>query len=622
MPPKLYRSLAQENEQLRLELKEARQALEELRSGLEDAAGAERPAAPQVFASEGASPSFRVLIEAMREDAAALGRGGARLDHDGRLLRSESAKVLEKRLLSPEGHRSSLVTRTSRREGESGIAGLVGRSRELTERERLEMALRRSEARFGLLARTASRLLAAEDPQSLVDELCREVMERLDCQAFFHSLIDQATDQLRLSAWAGVADEEARQIQSMDLSATICGCVARSRVRIIAEDISHSTDPRTRQIGAWGIRTYCCHPLIGQGRLLGTLAFGTRTRDRFTTDEIELMNTVADQVAISMERMESKRALTEANAQLLEADRRKNEFLAVLSHELRNPLAPIKSSIFILNRAEPGGDQARRAQAVIERQVDLLAHLVDDLLDVTRITRNKIQLQKQPLELNELVHRTMEDHRALFEKSEVCLELAPAPEPIFVSGDWSRLAQVLGNLLQNAAKFTVRGGITRVIVSRDLQAMRAVIRVADTGAGMAPAMLSRLFQPFMQADTTLDRGKGGLGLGLALVKGIVELHGGEIAAHSAGLGKGAEFVVRLPLAQATAAHGRGAPQAARPSRRRVLIIEDNVDAADSLRDVLEFGEHEVAVAHDGREGLTKARELRPEVVLCDIGLPG
>jgi len=238
---------------------------------------------------------------------------------------------------------------------------------------------------------------------------------------------------------------------------------------------------------------------------------------------------------------------------LREADRRKGEFLAVLSHELRNPLAPIRNSLFILDRAVPGGDQARRAQAVIDRQVGHLARLVDDLLDVTRIARNKIRLRCEPLDLTDLVRRTVEDHRSLFEENEAHVEAVLPAERIVVDADRTRLAQVVGSLLQNAAKFGRRGGRTQVFVFVDPATKRAVIRVADDGIGIPPELLPHVFRPFMQADATLDRSKGGLGLGLALVEGLVGLHGGEVSAHSEGIGKGAEFVVRLPLAGGLAA---------------------------------------------------------------------
>ncbi len=329
------------------------------------------------------------------------------------------------------------------------------------------------------------------------------------------------------------------------------------------------------------------------------------------------------------ERKRTEKALQESEARyreaaeaLAEVDRNKNHFLAVLSHELRNPLAPIANSLYILDHAAPGGAQAHRALAVIGRQVGQLARLVDDLLDVTRISRNKIPLQRQRLELNLLMRRAIDDHSFRFEKNGVRIEVALGPEPVFVNGDSNRLAQIVGNLLQNAAKFTGPGGHTRVSV--DSEAKQAVVRVADTGVGMGPEMLARLFQPFVQAETGLDRGKGGLGLGLALVKGLVDLHGGEITAHSLGLGQGAEFVVRLPLAlDESAADGPMRSDTPVPGgRRRVLIIEDNADAADSLREALELSEHEVEVAHDGPAGIAKARKRIPDVVFCDIGLPG
>jgi PAS domain S-box-containing protein len=320
------------------------------------------------------------------------------------------------------------------------------------------------------------------------------------------------------------------------------------------------------------------------------------------------------------ERIQVQEALRGANARLMESDRRKDEFLAILSHELRNPLAPITNSLYVLDHAQPGGEQARRAKQVIARQVTQLAGLVNDLLDVTRITRNKIQLQKERLELNELVSRAVEDNRSFFERGSVHLELAPAPWPVRVNADRTRLSQIIGNLLQNAAKFARPGGRSRISVSGE--AGQAAIRVVDDGVGMSAETIGRLFQPFMQAEQTLDRSKGGLGLGLALVKGLVELHGGAISARSEGLGKGAEFVVCLPLCEGSAPElaPRHAPEPR--ARRRILVIEDNPDAADSLREALEVSRHEVVVAHDGPEGLEKARELRPDVVLCDIGLPG
>jgi signal transduction histidine kinase/ActR/RegA family two-component response regulator len=494
------------------------------------------------------------------------------------------------------------------------------------ERERLRAqtadALRASEARLKLLSTTSALLLATDSPQGIVTQLCRDVMEHLDCQVFFNFLADDSLGRLRLNAYAGIEDQEAARIEWLDYGVAICGCAARDSLRINAEDIQHTTDPRAALVRSYGVQAYCCHPLQAQGRTIGTLSFGTKTRPRFSEDDVALMKTVADQVAVAMERVRAEEALRAANAELMDNDRRKNDFLAVLSHELRNPLSPIANSVYVLDHAAPGSDQARRAQAVIGRQVGQLARLVDDLLDVTRITRNKIELQRHRLELNELVQRVTEDHRSLFDRNEVSLELRLGHEPSIVDGDANRLAQVIGNLLSNAAKFTGPGGAARVSVSTDLAAKRAIVRVADTGIGVAPDMISRLFDPFVQAEPKLDRSKGGLGLGLTLARGLVLLHGGELSVRSEGLGQGTEFAVRLPLAVESTVRRSDAEQGQPRSGRRVLIIEDNTDAADSLRIVLELAGHEVAVAYDGRDGLDLARELRPEVVLCDLGLPG
>jgi signal transduction histidine kinase len=242
---------------------------------------------------------------------------------------------------------------------------------------------------------------------------------------------------------------------------------------------------------------------------------------------------ISERRGIEAAREESERHYHEAAEALREADRNRTQFLAMLSHELRNPLAPIKNSLYILDRAVAGGDQAKRAQAVIARQVEQFSRIIDDLLDTTRILSGKVQLKLKLLDLNEVVRQTVEDHRSVFEQNGVHLEASLAARPVVVKADWARMAQVVGNLLTNAAKFTERGGNTRVSVGRDGMG-GAEVHVADTGMGMSPEILGRLFEPFTQADRTLDRSRGGIGLGLALVKGFVELHRGEVSAHSAG----------------------------------------------------------------------------------------
>jgi signal transduction histidine kinase/ActR/RegA family two-component response regulator len=323
---------------------------------------------------------------------------------------------------------------------------------------------------------------------------------------------------------------------------------------------------------------------------------------------------------IDLERVSAERKRAEEAVR--ESDRRKTEFLAVLSHELRNPLTPLRNGVAILERAEPGGAQARRALEIIDRQVHQLARLVDDLLDVTRVSSGKVQLRLERLDLVDVVRRAAADHRVLFAERGVELKLDLPPGALGVNGDAARLTQVIGNLLQNAAKFTPQRGT--VVVSVGLERDReAVVRVRDTGAGVAPEVLTRLFQPFVQGEATLDRSRGGLGLGLALVKGLVETHGGTVAVASEGPGRGAEFSFRLPVDERPRV-GEPAGKSSRlpPAARRVLDIEDNVDAAETLRDLLALSGHQVEIAFDGAAGLAAARAFLPDAVLCDVGLPG
>ncbi len=315
--------------------------------------------------------------------------------------------------------------------------------------------------------------------------------------------------------------------------------------------------------------------------------------------------------------------LRRANERLEEQDRRKNEFLAVLSHELRNPLAPMRNALWLLDRASPGGEQAARAKETVNRQVIHLTRLVDDLLDVTRISRGKILLQKTRIDLLELVRRTVEDHRSLFSARDVSLRLELGPLPLWIDADATRIAQVIGNVLTNAAKFSRNGGSVAISAARAAGAM-AVLRVRDDGVGIPPELLERIFEPFIQADATTApyRSRSGLGLGLSLVKGLVELHGGTVEARSEGTEHGAEFMIGLPLApEQPAVQERVHPARDDMPRRRVLVVEDNADAAETLREMLLVWGQEVEVARDGREGLDKARAFRPEIVLCDIGLP-
>jgi PAS domain S-box-containing protein len=337
---------------------------------------------------------------------------------------------------------------------------------------------------------------------------------------------------------------------------------------------------------------------------------------RFTTIPLgeSFITTGTDITAIR----KAQNLMEQHNEELREADRRKNEFIAVLSHELRNPLAPIRNSLYLLERAPPGSERLTRAREIIQRQVGHLTRLVDDLLDVTRISRGKVELQRSRIDAREVVRRACDDHRALLHDRRLELRVATA-DPVWIEADETRIAQVVGNLLQNAAKFGHAGGA--VTVSVGTSDGQAQIRVRDDGIGIPPDFLPRVFEPFVQADVGLARTKGGLGLGLALVKGLVELHGGSVGAYSDGAGGGAEFVVNLPLTRAPERPALGPLRSGPKRAMEILVIEDNVDAARSIAEVLETEGHRVHVATDGLSGIAMVRALKPEVVLCDIGLP-
>jgi signal transduction histidine kinase/ActR/RegA family two-component response regulator len=304
--------------------------------------------------------------------------------------------------------------------------------------------------------------------------------------------------------------------------------------------------------------------------------------------------------------------------ELRENDRRMNNFLSLLSHELRNPLTPIRYSLHLLGRDPLGSTQARRAYSVIHRQVDHLARIVDDLLDITRVVRGKIRLQCERLDLVDVVQKTLEDHGSVLDS--VHVEVDVPEEPVWIDGDLTRMSQVVGNLLVNAAKFTPPqdGQITVSLVATE---ERAVLTVTDTGIGMTHETLERLFEPFSQADKSLDRSEGGLGLGLALVKGLVRMHGGHVWADSEGPGHGSSFTIALPLDQRALRPETPPRLEQERGTRKVLIIEDNTDSADTLAEVLTLAGHRVDVAYDGPTAIAKAREFQPDVVLCDIGLP-
>jgi signal transduction histidine kinase len=303
---------------------------------------------------------------------------------------------------------------------------------------------------------------------------------------------------------------------------------------------------------------------------------------------------------------------------LLEADKRKDEFLAMLAHELRNPLAPLLSIASILEHRASDPTAVQQMGGILKRQTSHLARLVDDLLDVSRITRGKINLKRERVILQSALERALEGmHPRLIAKSQA-IKLAVPQRPVSVDGDLVRLTQVLGNLLSNASKFSPPD--STIYVSLDAIGREARITIRDPGVGIDRQFLPLVFELFVQADQSLDRSQGGLGIGLTIVKQLVELHGGRVEAHSEGVNSGSEFVVTLPLAEEHAAPITASPQS-RSLNARVVIVDDNVDATVSLQMLLEFEGHEVRVTHDAHSALQVLEAFTADVAIVDIGLP-
>jgi two-component system CheB/CheR fusion protein len=307
---------------------------------------------------------------------------------------------------------------------------------------------------------------------------------------------------------------------------------------------------------------------------------------------------------------------------LMAAGHRKDEFLAMLAHELRNPLGPVLSAVDLLRQPEVPADSAARAREVIARQVEQMTRMVDDLLDVSRISRGKIRLRKEMVDLHAVVERAVEMGRHHVDARRQRLLLSLPAAPLFLHVDAARIQQALANLLNNAAKYTDAGG--KVTLVAEPVGDEAVITVEDTGRGISPEFLPRIFDLFAQEERSLDRAAGGLGIGLTLVRSIVKLHGGTVTAHSEGQGKGSTFVVRLPARIVPRACPETAPSALVRTvvRQRILAVDDNRDAVEMLAELLRLQGHEVRTAHDGPSALEAAETFHPEVILLDIGLPG
>ena len=541
-------------------------------------------------------------------------------------IKSGDPFEMEMRLMDrrENGYRWHLIRTVAARDEAGNIARWFGTSTDIDEQKRAEES-----ARF--LAEASAALAGVVDYESTLQKVANLAVP---CFADWSS-VDMADDgNLRRLAVAHqdadkieLAHELMRKYPPDPQSPSGALAVIHSGEPVIVSDITDDLlvkgardEEHLRLIRSLGLKSYICVPLTVSGNVLGALTFATaESVRRYSEADLALATDLAHRAAVAIENTQLYQALREA-------DRRKDEFLATLAHELRNPLAPIRNSLQILKMPRVDEATVQQTRDMMERQVQHLVRLVDDLLDVSRVMRGKIELRKERIELATIIARAVETTQPLIEVQGHKLEISLPADSLLLDADPMRLTQVIGNLLTNAAKYTEANGY--IWLSAERFDGQSVLRVRDTGIGIAPDMLTHIFELFVQADHTSVRSQGGLGIGLTLVKNLVEMHNGTVEAHSAGLGKGSEFVVRLPISKKSTqdAHDRapdeGTAHSSLTSGFRLLVVDDNQDAAISLAMLLRLQGHEVRVAHSGVAALEMTKSYLPDAVFLDIGMPG
>lgn len=482
------------------------------------------------------------------------------------------------------------------RDSDGKATKMIGMGLDVTDRKQAELGLQQSEQRFRLAAETASDLIYEWDIAT--DRV--EWFGNVDA-ALGHS---HGAFPRRLHEWHErlPADDRDRVMAARRQHLKSGGAFAQE-YRVLRADGEHCI---------WTDRGSAIRDSLGRPtKWIGVTTDVTQQRQ----------NEVQRAELLERERMARSAAET-AQAKMLEEDRRKNEFLAMLGHELRNPLGAITNAVQLFKLVEPHSEAFDQASHVLERQSDHMARLVDDLLDVSRITRGKIELRKEVVELRAIVERAVDVGQALVTRKKHQLTVTLPDEPVFLEVDPARAEQILSNLLINAAKYTDPNGKISLVAAA--HAGNVVVTITDNGIGIAPETLPRIFDLFTQADHSLDRSQGGLGIGLTLVRSLVELHGGRVEARSAGAGRGSQFEVVLPryLHDTTIPTPQPPSEAEATAARRILVVDDNADIARLLSVLLTNSGHHVQVAHDGIQALARVDEFKPQAVLLDIGLPG
>jgi PAS domain S-box-containing protein len=507
------------------------------------------------------------------------------------------------------------------RDADGQIIGCVLVFRDITARRQSEEAMRKRSEQLRHLADIATRLTAAADVSSVAGIVTEEARNLIGAhQAVLGFTIDQSWSQS--ISRVSLSDKYApwRSYVEAPNGTGIYSVVCRSNAPMRLTQAELEAHPAWNGFGAHALnhpplRGWLAAPMVARdGQNLGLIQLSDKYEGEFTADDEAVLVQLAQMASVAVENAR----LVES---LQEADHRKDEFLATLAHELRNPLAPLRNGVQTMKLAPNNPQALEQSQSMMDRQLSHLVRLVDDLMDVSRITRGKIDLRMERVELARVVALAIETSRPLIDERHHRLRVDHPPNPIYVNADVTRLSQVFANLLTNAAKYTEPGGTITVTTSAN--AREAAVAIRDSGSGIPAAMLPRVFEMFTQVDHSLERSQGGLGIGLTLVKRLTEMHGGSVEAKSDGPGLGSEFTVRLPVAAGTGSGpvSRSEPAAQPAPSRRILVADDNRDSAFSLAMMLRLMGNETEVAYDGAEAVELASRFRPDVIFLDIGMP-
>ena len=550
-----------------------------------------------------------------------------------RMRHGERVDHLEVERVCKDGRRVNVsLTMSPVHDRRGQIIGASKTARDITTRKQWEANLVRSEEAQRLLVGIHDATRGLQDPAAVMRQIVTRVGEHFTVtRCAYGEVSDDQQHMIITRGYTRDLPTVAGRYPLDTFGPLMAGELKAGRTVIIS-DVDH--DPLTDTPAArdtyqrMAIRALVCVPLMRGGRLSAILVMCDSRPRAWTADEAQLLEQVAERTLYAVESARATESLRESMRQrqqaveaLSEADRRKDEFLATLAHELRNPLAPISSGLHILRTAGENPQAANTAREIMERQVAQMVRLVDDLLDVARITTGKVELRSAVMDIADAVRDAVETSRPLLESRGQRLSMQLPDVPVHVHADRTRLAQVFANLLNNSAKFSERGQPVSISVTRE--GADAVVRVRDAGAGITADALPKIFDMFGQADADLNRSRGGLGIGLSLVKRISEMHGGCVEARSDGPGRGSEFAVRIPALEHKQASVAPPPAVSRDTapKRRILVVDDNTDAAESLAALLAIHGHETRLAHDGLQAVEEARTFRPDVVFLDIGMP-